>query len=326
GDARGAALDFAAAQAEAVTDEERAAAAYWRGRAASAAGDAAMADLFFRRAAEAWPRTFHGGLAAARAGVAIAVAPRQKARADDAPLAAVRVLYRFDRRDFALQLLADLARDVTRPSRVAAAAALAREALDPHAEYVVGEIASRLGLPMAAAAYPLDGLPAFDPLPGSAPPAVTLAIARQESAFVARAASGAGAHGLMQMILPTARATAAAAREPFDLARFFADPAYNARLGAAHLGSLIAGYRGDYALTFAAYNAGPGAVARWIALHGDPRDPRVDPVDWIEQIPYAETRDYVERTFANFETYRARLGERAPDLAADRGLPRAPSR
>ena len=94
----------------------------------------------------------------------------------------------------------------------------------------------------------------------------------------------------------------------FDLSRMKTDPVYNATLGAAELGGLIEDYRGSYIMTFAAYNAGRGSVKKWIERYGDPRDPKVDAVDWVEQIPFSETRNYVQRIMENLQVYRARFG------------------
>ena len=94
----------------------------------------------------------------------------------------------------------------------------------------------------------------------------------------------------------------------FDLGRLKNDPVYNAALGAAELGGLIEDYRGSYIMTFAAYNAGRGSVKKWIERYGDPRNPKVDAVDWVEQIPFSETRNYVQRVMENLQVYRARFG------------------
>ena len=82
---------------------------------------------------------------------------------------------------------------------------------------------------------------------------------------------------------------------------------YNAMLGAAELGGLLEDYRGSYILTFAGYNAGRGRVREWVQARGDPRDPKVDPVDWVERIPLSETRNYVQRVIENVLVYRARF-------------------
>ena len=79
-------------------------------------------------------------------------------------------------------------------------------------------------------------------------------------------------------------------------------------MGAAEVTALLKEYRGSYIMTFAGYNAGRGRVKQWVAQHGDPRDPTVDAVDWVERIPFAETRNYVQRVMENLQVYRARLG------------------
>src|ERR671912_1991942 len=96
---------------------------------------------------------------------------------------------------------------------------------------------------------------------------------------------------------------------------------YNAQIGAAELGDLLQHYRGSYILAFAAYNAGRGRVNQWIERFGDPRNAKIDPVDWVERIPFTETRDYVQRVMENFQVYRARLGTEAK-FSIDTGLKR----
>jgi soluble lytic murein transglycosylase len=94
---------------------------------------------------------------------------------------------------------------------------------------------------------------------------------------------------------------------PFDVRRLLGDTTYNAQLGTAELGDDIGSFRGSYILAFVAYNAGPGRAKQWIEQYGDPRNPKVDPIDWIERIPISETRNYVERVLENMQVYRARL-------------------
>jgi soluble lytic murein transglycosylase len=164
-------------------------------------------------------------------------------------------------------------------------------------------------------AFPAVGMPAFVPLAGSADMATVYAVARQESEFIWRASSWAGAKGLMQMLPSTAALTARRAGVEFDYARLLVDPAFNTKLGAALLGQLIEDEGGSRELAFAAYNAGPGRVAQWIAAHGDPRNGTVDLVDWIERIPFDETRDYVERVSENLGVYRQRFADQPPTPA-----------
>ena len=80
------------------------------------------------------------------------------------------------------------------------------------------------------------------------------------------------------------------------------------QIGSAELGGVLEDYRGSYIMAFAAYNAGRGRVREWVARYGDPRDPRVDPVDWVERIPFSETRNYVQRVMENLQVYRVRFG------------------
>ncbi len=120
----------------------------------------------------------------------------------------------------------------------------------------------------------------------------------------------------MQMIAGTARNAAQHAGVVYDEARMKSDPAFSAQLGAYHLGQLLGEYGGSHILTFAAYNAGGGNVRDWIKAYGDPRDASVDPIDWIERIPFTETRNYVQRVAENLQVYRARLGDSAPSLMA----------
>jgi soluble lytic murein transglycosylase len=128
----------------------------------------------------------------------------------------------------------------------------------------------------------------------------------------------------MQVILPTARAIAKRIGIQFDANKLRNDPVYNARLGAAELGHLLQSFNGSYILAFVGYNAGPGRAREWMQRYGDPRDPKVDPVDWVERIPFAETRFYVQRVMENMQVYRVLFGENAgfrieADLARGRG-------
>jgi soluble lytic murein transglycosylase len=136
-------------------------------------------------------------------------------------------------------------------------------------------------------------------------------MARQESQFDPRAQSGVGARGLMQMMPATAQRTARRVSAAFDVERLTSDPAYCAKLGQAHLGELMEDWRGSYVLAFASYNAGGGNVKKWIDAYGDPRKGDVDVIDWVERIPFTETRNYVQRVMENLQVYRSRLDSRS---------------
>ncbi len=168
-------------------------------------------------------------------------------------------------------------------------------------------------LPLAAHSYPLR------PLPGSlaAESALVLAVIRQESAFEVKAVSHAGALGIMQLLPATARKTASGLRMRYTNAKLTADANYNIRLGSTYLAQLLNDFDGSYALAVAAYNAGPSRVHDWIRDNGDPRTQTADVIDWIEMIPFEETRNYVQRVIEGLNVYRSRLGEkgRRPVLA-----------
>jgi soluble lytic murein transglycosylase len=120
--------------------------------------------------------------------------------------------------------------------------------------------------------------------------------------------SSANALGLMQVTPEAGRYIAKKFNVTYDQQRLLHDKVYNVQVGAAELGDDIAGYNGSYILAFAGYNAGRGRVREWIERYGDPRDPKVDPVDWVERIPFSETRNYVQRILENIQVYRARFG------------------
>ncbi len=137
--------------------------------------------------------------------------------------------------------------------------------------------------------------------------AFVLSIARQESEFNNSAVSTARAYGMMQMINATAAATARKHRIPYSKSKLTSDIDYSAKLGALHLHDLLRQFDGSYVLAAVGYNAGPHRAKQWIREYGDPRKPGVDAVDWIENIPFSETRNYVQRVLENTQVYRARL-------------------
>jgi Soluble lytic murein transglycosylase and related regulatory proteins (some contain LysM/invasin domains) len=181
----------------------------------------------------------------------------------------------------------------------------------------IGKLVAQRGMPVDSLAFPTNGIPHYEALKDSAAAPIVYSVARQESAFLPRVVSKAGARGLMQMIDATARHTAMHAGVAYDRNRMLKDASFNAQLGAAHLGTLIKANGGSLIMTFAAYNAGGGRVQQWVEAYGDPRKPGVDAIDWVERIPFAETRDYVQRVVANVAMYSIILKEDAkPDPIA----------
>ncbi|MGI6244401.1 MAG: lytic transglycosylase domain-containing protein [Pseudochelatococcus sp.] len=317
-----AAAHFADAAPHATLPISIARVAYWRGRAARALGKADEAQAHFAQAAD-HSTTYYGQLAREELGLrALAVRalpePTAQARFDLSqmrPAQAMRLLFAAGETDLALLFLPDLARSLD-DDHLAALAEEVHESGDARAALILGKAAGYRGKPFDVPAFPTFGIPGVDGAAIEEP--MIYAITRQESAFDGKAVSHAGARGLMQLMPATAQATARSAGLPFDLTRLTSDPAYNARLGASHLGELVARWNGSYILAIASYNAGPGNVRKWIAAYGDPRSLKVDPVDWVERIPFAETRNYVQRVLENLQVYRARLNnETALRLSSD---------
>ena len=259
------------------------------------------------------PIAYYGQLAAQRLGenrlaFRAPAAAAEGERRDEA-VRVVEALYADGNDDVAAALAFDAARQWRDESQLAAMAQVVKQRDEAGVQVQFAKIALMRGHPLDAMAFPAAGMPAFLPLPRSADLPTVYAVARQESEFIWHANSGAGAKGLMQMLPSTAEVTARRAGVDFDYARLIVDPAFNTQLGAALLGQLIEDQHGSRELAFAAYNAGPGRVAQWIAAHGDPRDGAVDLVDWIERIPFDETRDYVERVSENLGVYRQRFAD-----------------
>lgn len=180
----------------------------------------------------------------------------------------------------------------------------------------------RRGIIAPDAAYPLLDIPADARKPGRPEPAIILAITRQESEFDPRARSSADARGLMQLLPSTARIVARMEGLPYQPNWLVDDPSYNVTLGAAYLQQLLETWNGSYILAFASYNAGPGRPREWIGDWGDPRAQGTDVIDWVELIPFSETRNYVQRVMENVQVYRHRLAGTPVPLRIEQDLRR----
>ena len=315
-DAAKAARHFAEAGRIAETPISLARAAYWQGRAAEALGQTDETRAFYERAA-LQPIAYYGQLARAKLGrssLSLRSIPeldaiRQAAFDQRLYVRALKMLEAAALKDLALPLYIDAANRLTDAAEIDALGNVAAEQRNARALVAIGKIAVQRGLPLDAHAYPTIGIPTYEA--SSAVPlvekAMVFAIARQESQFDPQAQSSVGARGLMQMMPATAQRTARRVSASFDQDRLTGDPAYNARLGQAHLGELMEDWRGSYILAFASYNAGGGNVKKWIDAYGDPRKGGVDPIDWVERIPFTETRNYVQRVMENLQVYRNRL-------------------
>jgi len=284
-------------------------AGYWQGRAAEAAGRQQEARAAYGRAAEQ-STSYYGQLARAKLGLPqleLNGVPRGRGPERLEIVRAVQLLYELDERDLAIPIFADMGENADSDALVGLGELTARHR-DARGMLLLGKAALNRGLPFDHYAYPVNGIPSFKQIGPEVEPSVVYSIARQESAFNPAVVSPAQAYGLMQVTPDAGRYVAKRAGVGFDLNRMKTDSVYNAALGAAELGGLLEDYRGSYILTFAGYNAGRGSVRKWIERYGDPRDPKVDAVDWVELIPFSETRNYVQRIMENLQVYRARFG------------------
>ena len=289
---------------------------YWRGRAAEAMGQEKDARVYYANAA-ANPIAYYGQLAAQKLGRSEPATPRAPldvAFGDERalPTRVAELYFQVGFDDFAIALAYAAAESWRDEAQIAAMGELVAKRAAAAVDVTFGKLATERGYALDRVAFPTNGAPAFSPLAHSADAASVLGVIRQESEFRSYAASGAGAKGLMQILPATAQSTARRAGVAFDYQRLVGDPAFNLQLGAAYLGQLIDDEGGSLEMALAAYNAGAGRVAQWVAASGDPRTGATDPVDWVERIPFDETRDYVERVSENIAVYRARLKEGDP--------------
>jgi soluble lytic murein transglycosylase len=320
-DAKAAARHFAAIAAVANTPLGLSRAYYWLGRAAEAGGPGDAHDDF--RKAAAFGTTFYGQLAAARLGArTIAVDYPEPTDADRKAFEereAVQAIRRLEAAGYPSRadiLYRDLAEQLDSTGELVLLAGLAEKRGDHFLALRVGKIAANRGLNIGALAHPVGVIPDTADVSGAGA-ALAYAIARQESEFNIAAVSGAGARGLLQLLPGTAQEVAKKNGLPYSKDRLTTDAAYNATLGAAFLKDQLGRFDGSYVLTFVGYNAGPRRAQQWVRKYGDPRGKDVDTVvDWIERIPFTETRNYVQRVMENYEVYRMRLSGTF-DIASD---------
>jgi soluble lytic murein transglycosylase len=286
-------------------------AAYWRGRAAEAAGQVEEMQAQYEIAAR-YPTAYYGQLARTRLGLGAAAPhppPPDSAEGGNELLRAADILYSIGELDLVLAFVTDLARASSDVAELGALGQLAARHNDAQAMLVIGKTALERGLAMERYAFPEIGVPPYSPIGLQIDQCIVYSIVRTESAFDQRDTSPAKAVGLMQVTPEAGRDTAKRFGVPYDWNRLVSDPVYNTQMGAGEVTALLKEYRGSYVMTFAGYNAGRGRVRQWVAQHGDPRDPKVDAVDWVERIPLAETRNYVQRVMENLEVYRQRFGD-----------------
>lgn len=297
---------------------------YWRGRAAEALGEkAAMRESY--EAAARYPTAYYGQLARAKLGIErIELRPPSPALASDGAVAthervrAAEMLYDIGERDVVLYFVTDLGEQSFDVTVLEALGELTGRRNDAPAMLQVGKSALSRGLALDHYAFPTIGIPRHSQVAPEIERSIIYSVARTESAFDQRDKSSANAVGLMQVTPEAGRDTAKRFGVSYDWDRMVSDPVYNTQMGAAELSALLSEYKGNHIMTFAGYNAGRGRVRDWIKAFGDPRDPNVDAVDWVERIPLSETRNYVQRVMENLLVYRVRF-EAEPAMAAKSG-------
>lgn len=296
---------FKAYTAGARSPQTRAKGMYWAGRASKKAGNMAMAQQYWNDAARFYD-FFHGQLALEALDrplppvPAAPALPQLAANAVPTTYIAARMSSSFpgwrDSNSF-MRALSNSARSeddfqqlfawsnmIGRPDLAVIAARSAR--IEGHSGLI------RLGYPMVD--VPPDHSDNWT---------FIHAIARQESQFDRNAVSHAGARGLMQLMPGTARETSGKIALAYRPEALNSDITYNIQLGSTYFQRMLRYYEGSYPLAVAAYNAGPGNVNKWLARNGDPRTGNIDILDWIEQIPIFETRNYVQRVLENAVMY-----------------------
>jgi soluble lytic murein transglycosylase len=308
---------------------------YWRARAAEALDERAAARGFYQAAAR-HHTAYYGQLARAKLGIdRIELRPApQPSASHSAALTedlvhAAELLYGIGERDLVFSFVGDVAEQSTDAALLAALGELVGRHEDARAMLQIGKPALARGLALDLYAFPDIGIPRASPIGPELDRSVIYSVVRTESAFDQRDISPAKAVGLMQVTPAAGRDTAKRFGVAYDWSKLVSDPVYNTQMGAAELSALIREYRGSYIMTFAGYNAGRGRVQQWVKQYGDPRDPKVDPVDWVERIPFAETRNYVQRVMENLQVYRVRLetapavseGETAPAISESAPVP-----
>lgn len=321
GDASSAMKHFAAVAEDSAKPVTRARAYYWMGRAAEA-GAGGSADGYYRKAAE-FGFTFYGQMGRAKLGmnelgISRSVSPSSSDRAAmerDDRFEAARRIAKLGRKDLAAVFYKHMAETLPTAGQIAAVIDMAEKQGWTNLAVTAGKAGAQRGMDMQAMAFPIGVSPNVDT--SGLEKALAFAIMRQESEFNQAVVSSAGATGIFQVMPDTGRDAAKKLGIAYDRDAWRHDPAYNIRLGAAYVANLVNNYDGNYVMAIAGYNAGPGRIRDWVREYGDPRTGQIDIVDWMERIPFSETRNYVHRVLENLQVYRFRLEGRKLELAQD---------
>jgi soluble lytic murein transglycosylase len=316
----------------ATTRTDKARGAYWLGRTYLAAGDKGTATKYFKSAAQhstiyygqlAREHVGLGGVPEEIAGDGASAGARLRVESDEV-IRALRIMYMASGKANLHMFLYSIASRFKSVDEMNAAADIVHDMGGTYLALKLAKAAGTFKVDIDSWAYPVRGLPNWAQIGKPVEKALVFGLSRQESEFNPDAGSRVGAQGLMQLMPGTARLVARQYRVPYAQAKLKGDPAYNVKLGAAHLADLVTNYNGSYVLTLVAYNAGPRRAKEWVEQFGDLRSGQVDPVDWVENIPFQETRQYVQKVLQNVHIYRSRLAPKTVrPMTADlkRGTP-----
>lgn len=300
---------------------------YWNGRALDAMGQPEAAQAAYRLAA-IHSTAYYGQLAAEKAGQSSIILPPTAMPSDEERAAflsrplivALRLLGEAGERGLFRQFAYHVDDLLETPAEQVMLAEIANEYHLPDVGVRGGKAGLGKGIIAPEAAYPVISFPLQRSV--NVETALVLALSRQESELNPRAISHANARGLMQLIPATARTQARREGLPYRTSWLTDDPGYNMTLGASHLDDLLDMFEGSYIMTAAAYNAGPRRPKQWVIDYGDPRDGEVDPVDWVELVPFSETRNYIQRILENVQVYRHRLTGEPAEIRISQDLAR----
>ncbi len=308
--------------------------AYWLGRAYETAGDGLTATHYYKQATARQIDTFHALLSRLK------ISPKDRTIPIVTPaLPTTAQIQSFNNSDVAKAAViakrAKLGRTIMRQftvrlsqtksteAEVAMAAHLSQALGDIQQSLRIGKKAIARGMNLIIYAYPLHAFPEYKPLRKPPETAFLLAIARQESEFNTDTLSGAGARGILQVMPITAKHVCRDYKIKCHIKRLMTDEAYNIKIASAYIADRMGEFGGSYVMGLSGYNAGPGRTRQWVRQFGDPRDGKIDPIDWIERLPFNETRSYVAKVLSNIQIYRARLGQGSNALRLDKDLIRA---
>ena len=289
---------------------------YWMGRAAEAAGDNDAAQSYYREGSQ-YIGAFYGQLAAEKAGVTTITLPAEpqpteadRARFESRPqVRAARILADAGEQDLFKAFVGVIDDNLPTAEEYALMMDMVREYGEPFLAMMTGRAAAGRGFLLPERMYPVRSAPE---VPNAPEQAFVLAITRQESSFDPKIRSSADARGMMMLLPSTARIVARQLGVPYNVSQLY-EAEYNMKLGTFHLGQLMGQQSGSVLLTAVGYNAGPSRANQWVAYCPDPRGTANNPVDFIECVPFTETRDYMMRVMENVAVYRARLnGGTAP--------------